>query len=198
MNLQTADKKNPQNVNYNDLLLKIARDKDRAAFIEVFNFFAPRIKSYLLKRGQNETSAEEIVQNTMLTVWEKAYKYSPEKAAASTWIFTIARNKMIDAIRKRKDIYVDSESPELLNLSAEVKESYADKNTIHELSAALKNLPKEQSRLIHMAFFDHKTYAAHCPERCCNSVIKGALRGNSIVMDAMLQVRRHGTGIFII
>lgn len=180
MNLQTEHKKNTQNVNYNDLLVRIAKKRDQKAFIEIFHFFAPRLKSYLLKRGQDETSAEEIVQNTMLTIWEKAHKYSPEKAAASTWIFTIARNKLIDAARKRKRTYVDSDSLAILNATEEIKENYADEKIIQKLSTALNDLPEEQARLVHMAFFDDKTHAViaketHIPLGTVKSRIRGAL-----------------------
>jgi RNA polymerase sigma-70 factor (ECF subfamily) len=144
---------------HEDLLVRVGAMRDKPAFIELFHYFAPRIKSYLLKHGADESTAEEIAQNTMITVWEKAHSYSPAKAAASTWIFTIARNKRIDALRKQKFVEVNSDSPALAQAAAaEPQESYADAQTIEKLSSALKGLPEEQSRLIRMAFFEDHSH----------------------------------------
>ena len=118
----------------------------------------------MLKHRESESSAEEIIQNTMTTIWEKADKYDPKKAAASTWIFTIARNKRIDALRKKKRVFVNSESPAITKLFEEMKEHYADERTIKKLSEAMGNLPEEQSRLIHMAYFDDKTHGVIAKE----------------------------------
>ena len=73
---------------------------DVAAFEALFGHFAPRIKSFLLKSGADANLAEECAQEVMVTVWNKAHLFDPTRASAATWIFTIARNKKIDALRK--------------------------------------------------------------------------------------------------
>ena len=85
---------------WEELLVMVSEAKDRAAFRQLFNHFAPRIKSFLMKAGADSTMAEECSQEAMATVWNKAKLFDPTRASASTWIFTIARNKRIDAIRK--------------------------------------------------------------------------------------------------
>ena len=74
---------------------------DVAAFEALFGHFAPRIKSFLLKSGADANLAEECAQEVMVTVWNKAHLFDPTRASAATWIFTIARNKKIDAFGKR-------------------------------------------------------------------------------------------------
>merc|ERR1711998_178078 len=64
--------------------------------------FAPRIKAFLIKSGSDHASAEEHAQEAMATVWRKAHMFDPSRASAATWMFTIARNKKIDAIRKQR------------------------------------------------------------------------------------------------
>jgi RNA polymerase sigma-70 factor (ECF subfamily) len=56
----------------------------------------------MLKAGSNPTAAEELAQETMLAVWQKARLFDPARAGASTWIFTIARNLRIDALRRER------------------------------------------------------------------------------------------------
>ena len=82
------------------LIVAIARTGDRAAFSNLFMFFAPRVKSYLLRLGMGNGEAEDLAQETLLTVWRKAASFDPERAGASTWIFTIARNLRLDAARR--------------------------------------------------------------------------------------------------
>ena len=83
-----------------DLLVAVARDRDRAAFGLLFGQIAPRLKAYLVRSGVAASQADELVQEVMLMVWRRADSFDPARSAASTWIFTIARNKRIDAIRR--------------------------------------------------------------------------------------------------
>ena len=147
----------PQNKNHEELLVATGQN-DRAAFVEIFSYYAPRVKSYLLKHGADDTTAEEVVQATMVTVWEKAKGFDPKKAAASTWIFTIARNKRIDMLRKQKYIEVNTDAPELENAVYETEDAYADKGEVEKLHSAIESLPDEQARLLRMAFFEDKSH----------------------------------------
>ena len=96
------------------LIEKIAETKDREAFAALFAHFAPRLKGYLLRLGASEGQAEEVLQEALLTVWRKAHLFDRKKAAASTWIFTIARNRRIDILRKRKFPEIEAEDPSLV------------------------------------------------------------------------------------
>lgn len=148
----------PPPVAHETLLAAVGARQDRAAFAELFEYFAPRIKSYLMKHGANESAAEEILQNTFVTIWEKAGSYNPQKAAASTWIFTIARNKRIDALRREKYIEINSDAPALAQASHAPEEDYADPQALDTLSSALKELPPEQAELLQMAYFEDKSH----------------------------------------
>ena len=64
------------------------------------------MKSFLLRIGSDESVAEEICQETMIMVWRGAETYNPESTGANTWIFTIARNKRIDKLRKDSRPYL--------------------------------------------------------------------------------------------
>ncbi|MDE1153480.1 MAG: sigma-70 family RNA polymerase sigma factor [Micavibrio sp.] len=142
------------------LLERVGAARDKDAFVALFNYFAPRVKSYMLKQGASESAAEEIVQNTFITVWEKAKSYNPKKSAASTWIFTVARNKRIDALRRDKFVEVNSDDPAIEAAAAEGAETpYADESEVDRLTTAMAALPPEQAELVRMAFFDDKSHA---------------------------------------
>src|SRR5262245_8293847 len=96
------------------LLLDVAQTRNKESFVQLFEHFAPRVKSFLMKGGTREDLADELAQETMLTVWNKAGAYNPAQASASTWIFTIARNKKIDALRKTGRFEVAATDPELV------------------------------------------------------------------------------------
>ena len=94
-----------------ELVARVSDQRDRQAFIKLYQHFAPRVKSFLMGKGLSEQPAEDVLQEAMLAVWQKAGSYKPDKAAVSTWIFTIARNKYIDLLRRderRKESTIDS------------------------------------------------------------------------------------------
>lgn len=63
---------------FSDLIVKVAEDRDKAAFIELFDHFAPRLKGYLMKQGADEALAEEVAQDVMMTLWRKADLFDPK------------------------------------------------------------------------------------------------------------------------
>jgi RNA polymerase sigma-70 factor (ECF subfamily) len=146
-------------VTFNDLLVFVAEQEDRDAFVRLFEHFAPRIKSYLMKGGISPEEADELAQETMLSVWDKAKSYDPGQAQASTWIFTIARNKKIDALRKKKRVEFDPKDPVFI---ADHKESPHDSVYRHEqktkLIKEINLLPEDQASIIKKAFFENKTH----------------------------------------
>ncbi len=140
-------------------VLSLVAERDREAFAALFAHFAPRLKSYMLRLGSSAPQAEELAQEAMVTVWRKADRYDPARAAASTWIFTIARNLRIDAYRRSNHPELDPEDPALVPdpppaADAEV----ARKQDARRIRAALAELPEEQREVVRMSFFDDKTH----------------------------------------
>jgi RNA polymerase sigma-70 factor (ECF subfamily) len=95
------------------LMLRVAREQDRSAFAELFGHFGPRVKSYLMRLGSDSSGAEDLLQEVMLAVWRRAATYDPSQAGVATWIFTIARNKRIDALRRVPRGGLDPNDPAL-------------------------------------------------------------------------------------
>lgn len=99
----------------------VALTRDKAAYQELFGYFAPRLRAFGIKMFGNEHQAMEMVQDTLLNVWQKAALFDPTRGCASTWIFTIARNVRFDMLRKKQsrkddisadDLWADGDYPE--------------------------------------------------------------------------------------
>ena len=133
-------------------LSRISEERDRAAFAELFRYFAPRVKAFLMKSGASPAVAEDCAQDVMATVWRKARQFDPARASVATWIFTIARNRRIDVLRKDR-----RPEPEDLPWGPEAEPEQEDVLTLQQQSARLKTamhtLPKPQRDLIERAYF---------------------------------------------
>ena len=94
-----------------ELIVAVAKHRDRAAFRQLFDHYAPRLKAFVIRQGLDSQMAEEVTQEAMVRVWQKAQQFDPSKARASTWIFTIARNLRIDFLRKSYRPELDPNDP---------------------------------------------------------------------------------------
>lgn len=137
----------------------IAENQDRGAFSRLFRLMAPRIKAYCLKRGSNPMAAEETAQETMIQVWRRASQFDPAKASATTWIFSIARNKRIDHFRKEQRPAITAEDllqgmPDPVSADEKMETSEIEKILVENM----QGLSTDQIDVIHKAFFEDKTH----------------------------------------
>jgi RNA polymerase sigma-70 factor (ECF subfamily) len=142
------------------LLTRIARERDKAALAALFKLFAPRLKSMMLKLGADNALAEDLVQETLLTVWRKAELYSAERGAPSTWIFTIARNLRIDQLRRQSNKpYEDLDGLELAS-DAPLGSFVIEQNqVIARVTKALETLSEEQREVVRLSFIHNLPHA---------------------------------------
>lgn len=148
-----------------ELLVAIGRDRDRDAFAALFAHFAPRLKTYLMRIGAGGEMADEVVQEAMLVVWRRAETFDPAQASASTWIFTIARNKRIDALRRVRRPQIDPEDPALVpDAPKAADEAMADLQRADAVKRVLKTLPEEQASLLRQAYFEDKSHSTIAAE----------------------------------
>jgi RNA polymerase sigma-70 factor (ECF subfamily) len=147
-----------ENDNLVALVAAIRDHKDRQAFAELFRHFAPRVKAFLMKSGANEGLAEECTQEVMATLWTKAHMFDPSRASVSTWVFTIARNRKIDAFRRMR-----RPEPEDLAWGPEAEPDQADVMSFRQeskkLADAIAALPEKQRDLIQAAYFGDLSHA---------------------------------------
>ena len=142
-----------------DLLVLVARDRDKQAFAALFQYYAPRIKTYLMRQGADEAIAEELAQETMLTAWRKADRFDRTKASAGTWIFTVARNLRIDALRKVRRPEFDPSDPAFVPDGEQAPDDALEAGQMRvKIRDALKQLPEEQALVVRLSFFEDKPH----------------------------------------
>ena len=146
------------------LLQRVAQERSQSAFAALFQFFAPRVKTWLTRIGCSAAEAEELAQETMLTVWQRADAFDVDKAAVSTWIFTIARNRRIDALR-RKQLWQSDACVDIDDLQAFIPDpGYGTEEQAllavgsQRVLAQLAHLPGTQQEVLRMAFMEEKTH----------------------------------------
>lgn len=138
-----------------DLLQRIARDRDPLAFRDLFIIFGPRIKAMMMRQGVDAAAAEDIAQETLFTVWRKTHLFLARKGSAATWIYTIARNIRIDRVR-RETTY--QELPEeFLNIpddSSPPDDALNREQQRERIGKALEALPPEQYEVVHLSYIE--------------------------------------------
>lgn len=145
----------------NGLLARVAARGDREAFGRLFAYFAPRVKSYLMRIGASPELAEDLAQDALMKVWRKARLFDPEKASAATWIYTIARNLRIDAARRLARPGLDPEDPAL----APEEEPRADdtverRERDEKIRRAFSALPPNQHEVVMLHFYEDEPHSA--------------------------------------
>lgn len=150
----------PKQKDFEGLLVAVAKAQDKGAFAALYGHFAPRVKTYLMGFKIGERAAEDLVQEVFLTLWRKAPQFDPGKAKASTWIFTIARNRLIDEKRKEKRFPADALKFESETVGLETGETkLAEKETKGAVQKALQGLPEDQRQILELAFLKGLTHA---------------------------------------
>ena len=142
-----------------DLVERIAANADRAAFTRLFTYYGPRVKGYLIRLGLDMAQAEELTQDVMVAVWRKAGSFDRRQASAGTWIFRIARNRRIDALRQERRAKLDANDP-VFQPAAEAAPDMAAQTSEREarVRRAMAELPAEQRELVRIAFYEDRSH----------------------------------------
>lgn len=137
------------------LIVRVAQNRDRLAFGELFDHFAPRLKSFMMRKGASAELAEDLVQDALIAVWTKAQSYEPSKGAVTTWVFTIARNLRIDRFRRDGNMPMtelgDYDEP---SDAPEGEELLGRKQEDGLVARALASIPQEQRDILLLSFVE--------------------------------------------
>jgi RNA polymerase sigma-70 factor, ECF subfamily len=153
----------PSNQIISDWLLAISTRRDRKSFEHLYNHFASRIKSYMIKQGADAATADDLAQEAMVQVWRKAEQYDADKAAPAAWIFRIARNLQIDRLRRRKfhEVELTAEA-DRTDEGVSGHERSTEQIDADRLRGLIENLSNEQMDVIQLAFFEGLTHSEIC------------------------------------
>lgn len=137
----------------NKLLVLVAEKRDEEAFNQLYAYFAPRIKNYLMREGADAATADDVAQQAMANIWRKAHMFDPDKGAAPAWIYRIARNLRIDRIRRERvwQPLPDDHNEQASNdpSADDVVLSSERQNAVQE---ALKTLPQDQFQVVDLCY----------------------------------------------
>ena len=146
-----------------ECLARVAQDRDKQAFGELFDHYAPLIRAYSLARDTgSDLVADDLVQEVMTRVWLKAEKYNGRLANLNTWIFTLARNCRIDYLRRNSRYATEIDPTDIFNdiqdeepgPFQQVQQTRAEAN----IRAGLKQLPREQSEILSKVYLEGKSH----------------------------------------
>lgn len=160
----SADKSSEsRNKHLIDLMIRVAEERDRQAFVQLFDHFVPSLRAYSLTREPGAALvADELAQEVMIKVWNKAHTYKPEAAAVSTWIFTLARNARIDYLRRNGRFSTEIDPTDLFESLEDqgpdpfqVAQQQKTQQRVHE---GLKALPVEQSQVLAKIYLEGKSH----------------------------------------
>lgn len=149
--------------NDEDLLIAVGNSQDRAAFNVLFHRFGKKIFALGMKITRNEQLANDLVQEAMLIIWQKAPLYDLDKGSAQTWIFTLVRNRCFDILRKMKrqpagisadDIYAETE----YELSVDPEQEQANAIQVDQIQQYFSKLPELQQQVIEYVFMRDLTH----------------------------------------
>jgi RNA polymerase sigma-70 factor, ECF subfamily len=146
--LQRAD---PRTV----LLAQVKAGRCEQSFNRLYEYYSPRLRGFLRQKGVPDRISQEITQEVMASVWEKAHQFDPRCANASTWIFTIARNRYVDLVRKERRSDVDLNDPLLAgDAPAPADAELTREDEQRSLKDALAELPEAQAKIVSMIYID--------------------------------------------
>ncbi len=152
---------------WSECLVLIARDQDRAAFTRLFRHFAPLIKAFALSGStMSQMHADELVQEVMLKAWQKAGGFNPEKAAASTWIYTIARNCRTDMFRRLQKFDTPL-AAEDFTPDVEHEEPLAQLHSMRggeKVRELMRSLPADQAQILAKVYMEGKSHSETAAE----------------------------------
>ena len=139
-------------------LLEHISNQDRDALATLYERFGRRVFSLAVRILSDSVSAEEVTQDVFMSVWRRGATYVSKKGKFTTWLFSIAHNRTIDELRKRRrdlsrtnddiDDHLNLESGDVSPPDATVAQSeYA------KIRAAMEDLPEEQKNVVELSYF---------------------------------------------
>jgi RNA polymerase sigma factor (sigma-70 family) len=152
---------------WSECLVLVGKSNDRAAFTRFFRHFGPLIKAFALAGSSlSQAHADEIVQEVMLKVWQKADGFNPEKAAASTWIYTIARNCRTDMFRRLQKFDTPLAADDL-SIELEEEEPFAvlhSRRGADRVRELMSQLPPDQAQILAKVYMEGKSHSEAAAE----------------------------------
>jgi RNA polymerase sigma-70 factor, ECF subfamily len=133
-------------------LIRLVAGGDRPAFEELHRRYARSVLGIALRRIGDRGRAEDATQDTFTSVWRFAGRFDPARGAATSWIFTVARNAITDGLRRRPDPTVD-DPPDVAGPGPSPPDAAEAEWVSWRVHRALEALPGQERSLIELAYW---------------------------------------------
>ncbi|MEO7068847.1 MAG: sigma-70 family RNA polymerase sigma factor [Rhodanobacter sp.] len=157
----TANHAAPDAQYWSKQMAAVSVHRDRASFMCIYDYFAPRLQRYLRNMNVPESVADELVQEALLTLWRKAAMFDPARASLATWLYRVARNLYIDQVRKEPHWLPVQEGLDRLDRAESDRrdsqpESFFDQDLLKQ---AIDRLSPVQAKLVRMCYLESKSHS---------------------------------------
>jgi len=134
-----------------DLLARVG-EGDREAFELLYRRYVRPLFGLALRRLGDRGHAEDAVQEAFAAIWRSASTYRPERGAAGGWLYTVARNAIVDRLR-RNGLATDAELPELASSEPGPPDHAEDSYVSWRVHRALEELQPREREVIELAYW---------------------------------------------
>jgi len=158
------------------LILRL-QNQDENAFSDVYDYYSDALYGVILRMCKDEEISQNLLQDTFMTIWDKAHSYDFEKGRFYTWAYRIAKNKALNFLRKPDDLIQAEDLSVYENRQEEEKASI----DVLKLNGNIKNLEPHHQEAIKLVYYNGLTHReAHeemdVPLGTFKSYIKQALK----------------------
>ena len=139
-----------------DSLLMSVAEADRAAFRRLYDLTAPKLLATILRIVRVRSTAEEVLQDVYLRIWQNAGSYSPDTAPARVWMNSIARNRAIDVVRQKTPVSASSldDGTDWFERIAEDRDREADMVDVASLRRCLGTIDTQARDCVLLAYYE--------------------------------------------
>lgn len=133
-------------------LIQAFQNKDPMALSQLYDKYSGAIFGLILRMCRDKELAENILQDTFVKAWEKSVQYNPDKGRFYTWLYRIAKNTALNALRKEKDLIQNADLSVYENRGDEIESDFS------ELNGSIKKLDAHHRRAIDLVYFQGFTH----------------------------------------
>ena len=141
-----------------DPLLLLVADGDRGAFHQLYRALGPIVLGYLTRTSGEPEVARELLQEVFLSVWRNAHRFDARRASAKTWVFAIARNRMLDRKRRVRVRRANPDDPQWVEEPARSDALLESAQEARRVQLALDELPTSQRDVLTRSFYAFQSY----------------------------------------